>query len=170
MRTLCKATSLLLVLSLLFCLLAACGGDSNSTPNANDTQTQAPANNDTPADNNDTPANNEGGSGDSADGKATVNITLVLEDGTEVPYELHVTDGATLRDALYEAELISEETYYNMFVDNIDGHIADALNDGVTWMPLDENGEQIMGTFDEITVSNGQTITLQYTVVPNFDD
>lgn len=163
MRTLCKAASLLLVLSLLFCLLAACGGDNNSTPNANGTQTQAPADNDTPA-------NNEGGSGDSADGKATVNITLVLEDGTEVPYELHVTDGATLRDALYEAELISEETFYNMFVDNIDGHIADALNDGVTWMPLDENGEQIMGTFDEITVSNGQSITLQYYVVPNFDD
>lgn len=111
-----------------------------------------------------------GDSGSSSnDGKIDCKIILVLEDGTEVPYDLHVTDGATLRDALYEAELISEETYYAMFVDNIDGHIADAINEGVTWMPTDTDGNQITGSFDEITVSDGQTIKLVYYVVPDFD-
>lgn len=103
-------------------------------------------------------------------GKADVKFVLILEDETEVEYKVTVTDGSTLRDALFEAKLISEETYSAMFVDNIDGHIADAINDGVTWMPCDENGEQISGSFDEITVSDGETIKLVYTVVPNFED
>lgn len=106
----------------------------------------------------------------SSGGKVDVTFVLVLEDQTETEYNVSVTDGSTLRDALYEAELISEETYYDMFVSDIDGHIADAINDGVTWMPCDEKGEQIMGTFDEITVSAGDTIYLVYTVVPNFED
>ena len=106
-----------------------------------------------------------------ADGdKINTKIILVLEDGTEKPYELNVTKDATLRDALYEAKLITEETYYAMFIDNIDGNIADALNDGCTWMPTDMDGQQIMGTFDEIIVKDGETIKLVYTVVPNFDD
>ncbi len=56
-----------------------------------------------------------------------------------------------------------------MFVENIDGHVADVLNDGCTWLPQDEDGNQIKGTFDEITVSAGQTIPLVYYVVPDFD-
>lgn len=115
-------------------------------------------------------ANNEqSGNGDDSN-KIDTTIILVLEDGTEKTYNLHVTKDSTLRDALYEAELISEETYYAMFVDNIDGHIADALNDGVTWLPTDMEGNQIMGTFDDITVKADETIKLVYYVVPNFDD
>ena len=110
-----------------------------------------------------------GGSGDSADGKIDMKIVLIDKDDEQYTYDLHVTDGATLRDALYEAGLITEETYYAMFVENIDGHIADVLNDGCTWLPQDENGDQIMGSFDDITVSAGQTITLQYYVVPMMD-
>lgn len=111
-----------------------------------------------------------GGDGGKKDGgKIDTKIILVDEDGSEYPYDLNVTSGATLRDALYEAELISEDTYYAMFVDNIDGHIADAINDGVTWMPTDLDGNQIMGSFDEITVEDGGTIKLVYYVVPDFD-
>lgn len=110
---------------------------------------------------------NSGGNGD--DNKIDTTIILVLEDGTEKTYELNVTKDSTLRDALYEAELITEDTYYAMFVENIDGHIADVLNDGCTWLPTDLEGNQIMGTFDEITVKDGETIKLVYTVVPNFD-
>lgn len=102
-------------------------------------------------------------------GKIDMKIVLIDKDDKQYTYDLHVTDGATLRDALYEAKLITEETYYAMFVENIDGHVADVLNDGCTWLPQDENGQQIMGTFDEITVSAGQTITLQYYVVPMMD-
>ena len=106
------------------------------------------------------------GSGD----KINTNIILVLEDGTEKTYALNVTSGATLREALFEAGLITEETYYAMFVDNIDGNVADVFNDGCTWMPTDTEGTQIMGTFDDIIVKDGETIKLVYTVVPNFDD
>ncbi len=111
-------------------------------------------------------AKEEAGSGD----KITTNIILVLEDGTEKPYELNVTSGATLREALFEAGLITEDTYYAMFVENIDGYVADVFNDGCTWMTTDTEGNQIMGTFDDIIVKDGETIKLVYTVVPNFDD
>lgn len=103
-------------------------------------------------------------------GKASVKFILVLEDKSEVNYDVKVTDGATIREALFEAKLIDENEQSAMFVSNIDGHIADAMNDGVTWMPCDKDGKQINGTFDEITVSDGETIKLVYTVVPNFDD
>lgn len=111
----------------------------------------------------------EGDGGEGDGGKIDMKIVLIDKDEKTYNYDLHVTDGATLRDALYEAGLITEETYYNMFVEDIDGHVADVLNDGCTWLPLDENGDQIMGSFDEITVSAGQTITLRYYVVPMMD-
>lgn len=101
--------------------------------------------------------------------KVTAKIILVLEDGTEVPYDIEFTDDATLRNALYEGGLIEEEETAAMFVQNIDGHIADVLNDGCTWLPCDESGEQITGSFDEITVKSGQTIYLKYYLVPYMD-
>lgn len=110
-----------------------------------------------------------GDSGSGGGDKIDTKVVLVDEDGAEYPYDLHVTEGASLREALYEAELITEDTYYAMFVCDIDGHIADVENDGVTWLPCDENGEQIMGTFDDIKVEAGGTIKLVYYVVPDMD-
>ncbi len=101
--------------------------------------------------------------------KAKAKIILVLEDGTELPYDIEFTAGSTLRMALYEGGLIEEDQTAAMFVETIDGHTADVLNDGCTWLPCDENGEQIMGSFDEIIVEDGQTIYLQYFVVPYMD-
>lgn len=100
--------------------------------------------------------------------KMTVNMTLVLEDKTEIPYELKVTKDSNLKDALLEAGLIDEEQYVALFVSNIDGHVADFM-EGVTWVVTDENGEQIMGLFDEIILSDGQNIKLVYTIVPDAD-
>ena len=135
-----RFTALILVLVLSLGLLVGCGG---SKPSSN-------------------------GNGDDS-GKIDTTIILVLEDGSEKTYDLHVTADSTLRDALFEAELITEETYYAMFVEDIDGNVADVMNDGCTWMPTDMDGNQIMGTFDEITVKAGETIKLVYTVVPDFD-
>jgi hypothetical protein len=89
--------------------------------------------------------------------------------GATFNYEITCDDGASLRDALHENKLIDDDEYSAMFVQNIDGHIANVFDDGCTWMPQDENGKQIMGTFDDITLKAGQTITLQYYIVPDFD-
>lgn len=56
-----------------------------------------------------------------------------------------------------------------MFVETIDGNTADVSNDGCTWVSADMVGNQISGTFDEITVKAGETIRFIYTVVPDFD-
>lgn len=109
-------------------------------------------------------------------GKINTTVILVLEDGSEVKYDLNVSSGLTIREALYEAELISEDTLYAMFVDNIDGHIADVMNDGVTWLPCDMDGNQIpvsgdvMSAFDSYILEDGGSVKLVYYVVPNFDD
>lgn len=103
------------------------------------------------------------------DGKDIVMLVLIDKDKKEYNYELHTKDGTSLKDALYEEGLIDEDTYYAMFVETIDGHTADVLNDGCTWRPLDEDGKQIMGTFDAIELHAGQTITLEYYKVPDMD-
>ncbi len=102
-------------------------------------------------------------------GMINVTIIQVLEDETEETNEITVTEGSTLREALYEAGMIEEDELASYFVTTINGHSADALNDGVTWLVTDENDEQIEGTFDEIFPTDGQTIKLVYYVVPNFD-
>lgn len=101
--------------------------------------------------------------------KVSVKFILVDKDDKEYTYDVNVTDGATLRDALYEAKLIDEDQLSAMFVETIDGHTADVMNDGCTWMPQDANRQQLTGSFDDITVHGGDTIYLQYYVVPNFD-
>ena len=110
--------------------------------------------------------------------KVSAKIVLVLEDKTEVPYDINVSSGLTLREALHEAGLISDEERYALFVSDIDGHVADAINDGVTWLPCDADGNTLQGdieteavtTFDTIVVDEGETIYLVYYVVPNFED
>lgn len=114
--------------------------------------------------------------GGSEGGKINTTVILVLEDESEVKYDINVSAGLTVREALYEAGLISEDTLYAMFVDNIDGHIADAINDGVTWMPCDMDGSQLpvtgeaMSAFDSYILKDGGSIKIVFTVVPNFDD
>lgn len=107
--------------------------------------------------------------GGSDDGKCKAKLTLVLEDKSTVDYDLSFTEGASLRAALFESELISEETNGAMFVEDIDGHIANVEEDGCTWLPKDDDGKQIMGTFDDITLEDGQHITLEYFKVPDMD-
>ena len=101
--------------------------------------------------------------------KATAKLILVDKDEKQYTYDLEITDGMTLREALWKNKLISEEEYGAMFVQNIDGHVANVQEDGCTWMPQDTSRKQIMGTFDEITLKSGETIYLQYYVVPDFD-
>ena len=101
--------------------------------------------------------------------KISAKIILIDKDDAKYEYDIKCDNGATLRDALHENGLIDEDEYSAMFVQNIDGHIANVLEDGCTWLPQDENGKQIMGTFDDITLSDGRTITLQYYIVPDFD-
>ena len=118
----------------------------------------------------------DNGEGGSEGDKINTTVILVLEDGSEVKYDINVSAGLTIREALYEAKLISEDTLYALFVDNIDGHIADTLNDGVTWMPCDMDGNQlpvtgeVMSAFDSYILKDGGSIKIVFTVVPNFDD
>ncbi len=101
--------------------------------------------------------------------KAAAKLILIDKDEKEYKYDITFSDGATLREALFEAGLITEEEHGAMFIQNIDGHIANVEEDGCTWMPMDANKKQITGSFDEITLHDGDTLYLQYYVVPDFD-
>ena len=110
---------------------------------------------------------NEAGTG-ADDGKINVKLILVLEDKTEKTYDLKVTKDSNLRDALLEAKLITEEEHAALFVSTIDGHTADFMQ-GYTWLVTNEKDEQIQGFFEEIILTDGQTIKLTHYVVPQFD-
>lgn len=110
-----------------------------------------------------------GNASSGADGdKINVKLILVLEDKTEKTYELNVTKDSNLRDALLEAGLITEEEHAALFVSTIDGNTA-SFEEGYTWMVTNEKDEQIMGFFEEIILSDGQTIKLTHYLVPQFD-
>ena len=147
-----KMTALVLALVLAIGVLAGCGSSGSGDGGS------APANNTTSDSNNSTGE------------KINAQIILVDKDEAEYSYDINVTDGATLRAALYEAELITKDTYEAMFVEDIDGHVASVLVDGVTWLPCDADGSQLPGSMDDITVKDGDVIKLVYYVVPNFDD
>ena len=135
---------LALTLALILCLglLAGCAGD-------------------------DKPANGT----EAADGgKAKAKITVIDKDNKEFPYDSEFTDVVSLREALFEAKLITEEQYGAMFVENIDGHVADVINDGCTWMIQDKDKKDLSSSMDEVKVHDGDVLYLQYYVVPNFDD
>ena len=85
-------------------------------------------------------------------------------------YDIEVTDGVSMREALFEGKLITEEQYGAMFIENIDGHVADVENDGCTWMIQDKDKKDISSSMDEVKVHDGEAFYLQYYVVPNFDD
>lgn len=102
--------------------------------------------------------------------KAKVKITVIDKDNKEFPYDIEVTDGVSMREALFEAKLITEEQYGAMFVENIDGHVADVTNDGCTWMIQDKDKKDLSASMDEVKVHDGDIFYLQYYVVPNFDD
>jgi hypothetical protein len=185
-----RMTSFLLALTLLLCLLTGCsstdteGGSSNasgatSTSQGDDstspTDSSAPAQ--TPTDDSSTsqeddsasPTDSSAPAQTPTDGQISATIILVLEDETQVEYPITVTKDSTLRDALYEAQLISDDDYYDLFVQNIDGHVANVYEDGCTWLPQDTEGNQIMGSFDEIIVEDNETIYLVYYLVPDMD-
>lgn len=103
-----------------------------------------------------------------ADGKIDVKVVLVLEDKTEKTYDIKVTDGATAREALIEGGLVGEDQESAFLIETIDGNTA-AMADGVLWVISDENDQQI-GSWDDVTLSAGDTLRLVYTVAPNFDD
>lgn len=103
--------------------------------------------------------------------KATGKLILIDKDDKEYTYDVTFDDGASLRAILLENNLITEEESAAFFIQNIDGHIADVMNDGCTWVAMDASKNMLVGkTFDEITMKNGETMYLQYYVVPNFDD
>lgn len=133
-----KITALILVLVMALGLMAGCGKDAGTTTGAAD------------------------------DGKMAVKIILVLEDKTEKTYDIRVTKDSNLRDALLEAELITEEEHAALFVSTIDGHTADFMQ-GYTWLVTNENDEQIQGFMEEIILEDGQTIKLTHYMVPQFD-
>ncbi len=161
------AIILTLVLVLSFGLMAGCGSKGgNDTPS---TSTPASNTENTSAGAGESNTNENSTHEPAKEGEITVNLVLIDKDKKEYKYVLTPKKGSNLKEALYEEGLISEETYYAMFVETIDGHTADVENDGCTWLPKDENGKQIMGTFDAIMLSDGQTITLEYYKVPDMD-
>ncbi len=111
-----------------------------------------------------------GNSSSDADTSAdTSTLFLVDENQQEFTYTLDDSIGMDLRSGLVAEGLVSKEDSAAFMIETIDGHKA-PMEDGVLWLPCDENKEQIMGLFEEITIEGGKTYYLIYTVAPNFDD
>lgn len=138
----------LLVLSMMLTLVA-CGGGTNKAETAA-----------------------AGAGAGSDDGMSHAKLILVLEDETEVPYDIAYTPESNLRDALLEAGLITEETYGELFIKTIDQYTADWESEDAprAWEVRDEEDNAIQGFFEEIIVEDGATYRIVNVEVPFFDD
>ena len=160
------AFSMILILCL--GLLTACSSESTTT-------TEAPAG--TEADKTEA-AKTEAATTEAAteapteadDGKLTAHLTIIDKEGQKFEYDIKFSEETTMREALFEAGLISEEQHGAMFIEDIDGHVADVMNDGCTWIIQDKDANDISANMDEVIVKDGDEYILQYYEVPNFDD
>lgn len=143
-----KTLSVILIAIISLSLLSGCGAKETSTP----AKTKDTVKTETPAEK-----------------KVDFTMILVKKDGTSKEYKIAAKKGSTMREALYESKLISEEESYAQFVQVIDGEKADVANDGCLWNICDENGNPLNKNMDDCIVSDGATYKLVYTVVPNAD-
>lgn len=97
-----------------------------------------------------------------ASGTKAVTVEVVHSDSTQAEFH-YETDLEYLGELLKEEGLISgTESEYGLFVDTVDGELADYNTDGSYWW-LSCNGEDAETGVDGVVLHDGDTYTWTYT-------
>lgn len=96
-------------------------------------------------------------------GKVNVTLTVTKKDGGSKNYPVEATSGATLKDAMLQAGVLTEEGIDNGMILTVDGETADYAADGAYWA-LSENGEYLMTGAETTILRDGATYEITYTV------
>lgn len=136
-------------------LLAGCGASSAAGSTASSAVSSVAASSEA--------ASSEAASAEASEAKVKVQFTVTGADGESQTFDLEVTDGEKLSDALAEAGIISADEAAAGFVTTVNGETADWDKDSAWWCLTDASGEMTTVGVADIELHDGDRYAFTYT-------
>ena len=100
---------------------------------------------------------------EASEAKVKAQFTVTGADGESQTFDLEVTDGEKLSDALAEAGIISADEAAAGFVTTVNGETADWDKDSAWWCLTDASGEMTAVGVADIELHDGDRYAFTYT-------
>lgn len=152
MKMMNRIFSLAVTAALAVGLLAGCGASSTASSTAVSSEAVSSV-----------AASSEAASAEASEAKVKAQFTVTGADGESQTFDLEVTDGEKLSDALAEAGIISEEEAAAGFVTTVNGETADWDKDSAWWCLTDASGEMTSVGVGDIELHDGDSYAFTYT-------
>ena len=152
MKIMNRVFSLAVTTALAVGLLAGCGASSTASSAAVSSEAVSSV-----------AASSEAASAEASEAKVKAQFTVTGADGESQTFDLEVTDGEKLSDALAEAGIISEEEAAAGFVTTVNGETADWDKDSAWWCLTDASGEMTSVGVADIELHDGDSYAFVYT-------
>ena len=152
MKMMNRVFSLAVTAALAVGLLAGCGASSTASSTAASSEAVSSV-----------AASSEAASAEASEAKVKAQFTVTGADGESQTFDLEVTDGEKLSDALAEAGIISEEEAAAGFVTTVNGETADWDKDSAWWCLTDASGEMTSVGVGDIELHDGDSYAFTYT-------
>ena len=110
-----------------------------------------------------TASSSEAASAEASEAKVKAQFTVTGADGESQTFDLEVTDGEKLSDALAEAGIISADEAAAGFVTTVNGETADWDKDSAWWCLTDASGEMTAVGVADIELHDGDSYAFTYT-------
>lgn len=131
-------------------LLAGCGASSAAGSTASSAASSVAA-------------SSEAAAAEASEARAKAQFTVTGADGESQTFDLEVTDGEKLSDALAEAGIISADEAAAGFVTTVNGETADWDKDSAWWCLTDASGEMTTVGVADIELHDGDSYAFTYT-------
>ena len=152
MKMMNRVFSLAVTAALAVGLLAGCGASSTASSTAASSEAVSSV-----------AASSEAASAEASEANVKAQFTVTGADGESQTFDLEVTDGEKLSDALAEAGIISEEEAAAGFVTTVNGETADWDKDSAWWCLTDASGEMTSVGVGDIELHDGDSYAFTYT-------
>lgn len=152
MKMMNRVFSLAVTAALAVGLLVGCGASSTASSTAASSEAVSSV-----------AASSEAASAEASEAKVKAQFTVTGADGESQTFDLEVTDGEKLSDALAEAGIISEEEAAAGFVTTVNGETADWDKDSAWWCLTDASGEMTSVGVGDIELHDGDSYAFTYT-------
>lgn len=141
-------------------LLVGCGASSTASSTASSAASSVAASSEAASSE---AASSEAASTEASEAKVKAQFTVTGADGESQTFDLEVTDGEKLSDALAEAGIISEDEAAAGFVTTVNGETADWDKDSAWWCLTDASGEMTTVGVGDIELHDGDSYAFTYT-------
>ena len=135
--------------------LAGCGASSAAGSTASSAASSVAASSEA--------ASSEAASAEASEARVKAQFTVTGADGESQTFDLEVTDGEKLSDALAEAGIISADEAAAGFVTTVNGETADWDKDSAWWCLTDASGEMTAVGVADIELHDGDSYAFTYT-------